>query len=145
LESLEPENVQFRQGNDAEVRRSIKRVVDIDALRALAPPSLPPVPRPSGPQAGTPQPRRSRRHSCGSYGYDIYLSRRLRSAGTGSSPHRLVAPWPRSGPAAAQMLFELGISAGSRYGYWRSGGSELPLDDRRVDAGEGSPKRRYGI
>jgi hypothetical protein len=39
------------------------RVVDINALRALAPPSLPPVPRPSGPQARTPQPRWSRRHS----------------------------------------------------------------------------------
>ncbi len=44
-----------------------ERVVDINALRALAPPSLPPVPRPSGPQARTPQPRWSRRHSIGGH------------------------------------------------------------------------------
>ena len=41
----------------------VERVVDINALRALAPPSLPPVPRPSGPQARMPQPRWSRRHN----------------------------------------------------------------------------------
>jgi hypothetical protein len=39
------------------------RVVDINALRALAPPPLRPVPRPSRPQPRTPHPRWSRRHS----------------------------------------------------------------------------------
>jgi hypothetical protein len=38
-------------------------VVDINALRALAPLPRAPVPRPSRPQPRTPQPRWSRRHS----------------------------------------------------------------------------------
>src|ERR1700686_2590293 len=41
------------------------RVVDINALSALAPPPRAPVPRPSRPQPHTPQPRWSRRHRKG--------------------------------------------------------------------------------
>jgi hypothetical protein len=44
----------------------LERVVsegNINALRALAPPPLRPVPRPSRPQPRTPPPRWSRRHS----------------------------------------------------------------------------------
>ena len=40
-----------------------RRVVDINALSALAPIPRAPVPRPSRPQPRTPQPRWSRRHS----------------------------------------------------------------------------------
>jgi hypothetical protein len=40
-----------------------RRVVDINALRAVAPLPRAPVPRPSRPQPRTPQPRWSRRHS----------------------------------------------------------------------------------
>jgi len=40
-----------------------RRVVDINALRALAPLPRAPVPRPSRPQPRTPPPRGSRRHS----------------------------------------------------------------------------------
>ena len=41
----------------------VQIVVDINALRALAPLPRAPVPRPSRPQPRTPQPRWSRRHS----------------------------------------------------------------------------------
>jgi len=42
-----------------------ERIVDINALRALAPLPRAPVPRPSRPQPRTPHPRWSRRHSRG--------------------------------------------------------------------------------
>jgi hypothetical protein len=44
-----------------------ERVVDINVLRALAPPSLRPRSQASGSQARTPQPRWSRRHSAWSH------------------------------------------------------------------------------
>ena len=53
-------------GDDGEPTASnldLVRVVDINALRALAPLPRAPVPRPSRPQPRTPQPRWSRRHS----------------------------------------------------------------------------------
>jgi len=48
-------------GGDSDV--ALTRVVDIDALRALAPLPRAPVPEPSRPQPRTPQPRWSRGHS----------------------------------------------------------------------------------
>ena len=46
-----------------DLRAHRQRVVDINALRALAPLPRAPAPRPSRPQPRTPQPRWSRRHS----------------------------------------------------------------------------------
>jgi hypothetical protein len=53
----------FRRGLVGELARILKRVVDINALRALAPLPRAPVPRPSRPPPRTPSPRWSRRHS----------------------------------------------------------------------------------
>jgi tRNA(fMet)-specific endonuclease VapC len=49
--------------NDLWIAAIAKGIANINALRALVPPPLRPVPRPSRPQPRTPHPRRSRRHS----------------------------------------------------------------------------------
>ena len=53
------------------------RIVDINALRALAPLPRAPVPRPSRPQPRTPQPRWSRRHSSAKAASSLRTTRRI--------------------------------------------------------------------